>query len=67
MANGIWIGDYRRFNKGCSLKFRVGSLVQQTSEQGWMIYQPKRYGNNNKDKDNSPKTHNEKIVSSIAI
>ena len=60
MANGIRTGDTRGFNKGCNSKFRVGSRVRQTPEEGWRTYQPKRCGNNNKDKDNSPKTLNDK-------
>ena len=56
MANGIRTGGPCGFNKGCSLKFRVGSWVQQTPEEG----QRKRCGNNNKDEDNSPKTLNDK-------
>ena len=59
MANGIRTGDPRGFNKGRSLKFHEGSRVQQTSEEGQRTYQPKRCGNNNKDKDNSPKTLND--------
>ena len=60
MANGIRIGDPRRFNKGRSSKFREGSRVLQTSEEGRRTYQLKRCGNNNKDEDNSPKTLNDK-------
>ena len=60
MANGIRTGDPRGFNKGCSSNFRLGSRVQQTTEEGRRIYRPKRYGNNNKDEDNSPKTPNDK-------
>ena len=37
------------------MKFR-----QETPEEGWRTYQLKRCGNNNKDKDNNPKTHNVK-------
>ena len=50
----------RRFNKGHSSKFHVGSWVCQTPEEGWRTYQLKRCGNNNKDEDNSPKTLNDK-------
>ena len=60
MANGIRTGDPRSLNKGCSLKFREGSRVQQTPEEGRRTYRPKRCGNNNKDEDNSPKTLNDK-------
>ena len=50
----------RRFNKGCSSKFREGSKVRQTSEEGRRTYQLKHCGNNNKDEGNSPKTLNDK-------
>ena len=59
MANGIRTSDPREFNKGRSSKFRAGSRVRQTPEEG-RIYRPKRYGNNNKDEDNSTKTLNDK-------
>ena len=62
MANGIRAGDARGFNKGRSSKFRVGSRVWQTPEEGRRTYRPKRCGNNNKDEDYSPKTlHDKKI------
>ena len=48
------------FNKGYSSKFREGSQVQQTPEEGRKTYRPKRSGNNNNDEDNSPKTLNNK-------
>ena len=38
MANGIRTGDTRGFNKGRSLKFRVGSRVRQRHEEGQRIY-----------------------------
>ena len=60
MANGIRTGDPRVFNKGRSSKFREGSRVRQTPEEGWLTYRPKCCGNNNKDEDNCPKTHNDK-------
>ena len=60
MANGIRIGDPRGFNKGGSSKFREGSRVRQTPKADRKTYRPKRCGNNNKDKDNSPKTLNDK-------
>ena len=60
MANGIRTGDTRGFNKGRSSKFREGSRVRQTPEEGRRTYRPKLYGNNNKDEDNSPKTFNDK-------
>ena len=62
MANGIRTGDPRGFNKVRSSKFREGSRVQQTPEEGRMTYRPKRCGNNNKDEDNSSKTLNDKIL-----
>ena len=55
------------FNKGHSLKFHEGSRVQQTPEEGWRTYLPKRCGNNNKDEDNSPKTLNDKKISKSII
>ena len=60
MGNGIRTGNPCGFNKGRSSKFREGSRVQQTLEEGWRTYRPKRCGNNNKDEDNSPKTLNDK-------
>ena len=60
MANGIKTDDPRGFNKGCSSKFCESSRVQQTPEEGRRTYRPKRYGNNNKNEDNSPKTLNDK-------
>ena len=45
-----------------SIKDIVRSFVyiRQTSEEGRRTYRPKRYANNNKDEDNSPKTLNNK-------
>ena len=60
MANGIRTGDPCGFNKGHSSKFREGSRVQQTPEEGQRTYRPKRCGRNNKDEDNSLKTLNDK-------
>ena len=60
MANGIRTDDHRGFNKRRSSKFREGSRVRQTPEEGRGTYRPKRYGDNNKDEDNSPKTLNDK-------
>ena len=60
MANGIRTGDPRGFNKGRSLKFREGSRISKIPEEGRWTYRPKRYGYNNKDEDNSPKTLNAK-------
>ncbi len=60
MAYGIRTGDPRGFNKGRSPKFRVGSRVRQTPEEGRRTYRLKRCKNNNKDESNSPKTLNDK-------
>ena len=60
MTNGIRTGDSRGFNKGRSSKFREGSRVRLTSEEGRRTYRPKRCENNNKDEDNSLKTLNDK-------
>ena len=60
MANGIRTSNPRGFNKGCSSKFHEGSRVRQTLEEGRRTYRPRRCGNNNKDKDNCPKTLNDK-------
>ena len=60
MANGIRTGDPRGFDKGRSSKFREGSRIRQTPEEGWRTYRPKRCGNNNKDENNSPITLNDK-------
>ena len=48
------------FNKGRSSKFREGSRVRQTPEEGRRTYQPKRCENDNKDEDNSPENLNDK-------
>ena len=60
MANGIRTGDPRGFNKGRSSKFREGSRVPPTPEEGRRTYGLKRCGNNYKDEDNSPKTLQDK-------
>ena len=60
MANGIRTGDPSGFNKERSSKFRVGSRVLQTPEEGRRIYRPKRYGNNKKYEYNSQETLNDK-------
>ena len=60
MANGIRTGDPRGFNKGRISKFREGSWVRQTPEEGRSTYRPNRCGNNNKDEDNSRKNLNDK-------
>ena len=66
MAKGIRTGDHRGFNKSRSSKFREGSRVRQTPEEGRWTYQPKRCGNDYKDEDNSLKTLNdEKFIFSV--
>ena len=45
MANRIRKG--KGFNKGHGSKFRVGSRVRQTPEEGQKTYRPKQFGNNN--------------------
>ena len=69
MANGIRTDDPRRFNKGRSSKFREGSQVRQTPEEGRRTYRPKRYGNDNKDEDNRPKTlkYNNWIIQTLTM
>ena len=52
MADGIRTGDPCGFNKGRGSKFREGSRVWQTPEEGRRTYQLKRENNN---EDNSPK------------
>ena len=47
IADRIRTGDPRGLYKGRSLKFRVGSRVRLTLEEGQMTYQPKWCGNNN--------------------
>ena len=61
MANRTRTGDAREFNKGRSSKFRVGSRVRQTPEEGRRTYRPKPCGHNynNRDEENSPKTFND--------
>ena len=58
MANEIRTGDPHGYNQIRSSKFRVGSRVQQTPEEGRRIYRAKRCGNNNNDEDYSSKTFN---------
>ena len=60
MVKGIRTSDFRRLNKERSSKFRVGSRVQQTPEEGRSTYRPKRYEYNYKHENNSPNTLNEK-------
>ena len=67
MANGIRTGDPRGFNKGRSSKYREGSRVRQTPEEGRRRYRPKRCGNNNKDEDNSQKTLNDKYTLVVCL
>ena len=57
MAHRIRTGDPHGFNKGRGSMFRGGS---QPREEDRRKYRPKRFGNNDKDKDNSPKTLNDK-------
>ena len=59
MAYGIRTGDPCESTERSS-KFREGSRVRQIPEEGQRTYRPKRYGNNNKDEDNSPETLNDK-------
>ena len=59
MANGIRTCNPCGFNKGRSSKFREGSRVRQTSEEGRRTYRPKCCGNK-KDEDNCLKTLNDK-------
>ena len=59
MANGIRTNDPRGFNKERSSKFREGSRVRQTHEEGRRTYRSKRLGINRKEEDNSPKSLNE--------
>ena len=56
LANRIRTHDSHGFNKGRSSKFREGSRVRQTPEEGRRTYRPKRYGNIKKNEDISPKT-----------
>ena len=60
MVNGIRTSDPYGLNKGRGSKFREGSRVQQTPEDGWRTYWPKRCDYDNKDEDNSLKTINNK-------
>ena len=62
MANGIRADNP---NKGRSSKFREGSQVRQTPNEGRRIYRPKRCGNNNKHEDNTPKTLNDKYHQNV--
>ena len=62
MANGIRTSDLRGFNKGRSSKFRLGSRVRKTTEEGRGRYRPKRCGKNNEGEGNSPKTLKDKTL-----
>ena len=62
MANGIRTGNPNGINKGRSSKFREGSRVWRTPEQGRRTYRPKRWANVNKDDENSPINLNEKKI-----
>ena len=62
MVNGIRASDLHGLNKGCGLRFCVGSQVQQeTPEESQRTYWPKRYEYNYKDEDNSLKTLTDKV------
>ena len=65
MVNEIRTSNPHGLNKGCGLKFHVGSHVSQTPEEGWRTYWPKYYEYNNRDEDNSPKNLNAKKSSSF--
>ena len=61
MVNGNRASDPRELNKGRGSKFQVGSCVrQETPEEDRRIYRSKRREYKNKDKDNRPKTLNDK-------
>ena len=52
----LWQMESEQTTPVNSIKFREGSRVRQTPEEGRKSYRPKRRWNNNKDEDNSPKT-----------
>ena len=59
MVNGIRTMYPRGLNKGFAPKFYVGSRVRhETTEECRMTYRSRRYEYNNKDKNNSPNTLN---------
>ena len=60
MVNGIRVSDPRGLNKGRGSKFREGSRVRQTPEEGRRTYRLKRCEYNNKNEDSSPKSQNDK-------
>ena len=61
MVNGIRARDPRGLNKGCGLKFCVGSQVWlETPEEGQRTHRLKHCEYNNKDEDNSLKIPNDK-------
>ncbi len=62
MVSGIRASVSRGLNKGRGSKFRVGSRVGKTPEEGRRIYRPKRCEYNNKDEDNNPKTLKDKVL-----
>ena len=63
----LWLTEPHGFNKGHSSKFREGSRVRQTPEEGQRTYWLKHCGNNNKDEDNSPKTLNDNTFCLLGI
>ena len=56
----LWLSESEQVTPADSIKFRVGPRVRQTPEEGLKIYRPKRWRNNNKEEDSSPKTLNDK-------
>ena len=56
----LWLTESEQTTPGDSIKFHVGSRVQQTPEEGQRTHWPKHCGNNNKDEDNSLKILNDK-------
>ena len=60
MVNRIRTSSHHGLNKGHGSKFRVGSRVRQTPEEGWNTYRSKHCEYKNKDEDNSPKILNYK-------
>ena len=68
MVHRISASDPRGLNKGRGLMFCVGSRVrQETPEEDWRKYRPKRCKYNKKDEDNSPKTLNDETAISCAF
>ena len=61
MVNGIRANDHRGLNKRRASKFCVGYRARKkTTDKGRRTHWPKSCEYNNKDKDNSPKTLNDK-------